>query len=604
MKRYTKKAKSATKIVLGAAANPGRTKHRLKHIAQRHKVNKSRHTQYQEWFEKYEKQVVQDLPSHAKRISSFKQQPLISILLPTYNTNPEHLRLCIQSVIDQSYEKWELCIVDDASPDGTINVIKEITKEDDRIKYIEMKVNQHIAGSTNEALKIAKGEFIALLDHDDLLMPNALFEMAKAINENPHGDLFHSDEDKVEDRKGHSDPFFKPDWSPDFLRSCNYITHFAVLRTAIVKKINGFRLGTEGAQDWDLFLRFIDAGGKVVHVPKMLYSWRKSETSTASNSGSKPYAYINQQRALRDHVARNKDVASVLPNMYLGFWNVKYHPTSTDLVSIIIPTKNQLRYIKRCLSSIVERTTYPYFEIIIVDTGSTDKDVLTFYESKFVKDNPITIVKDIKQPFNYSRACNTGVKASKGEYLLFLNNDTEVITEEWIEGMLGQARRKHVGMVGCKLLFPTKNIQHAGVVLSKRDIAFHPFYNTHQKLDIYTNIYISNIRNCSAVTAACSMVSRAKFDDVGGFDEKLRVTYNDVDLNLRLLDAGYFNVYTPYTEMYHYESVSVGRISKSERDHKEVQDAADLMRNRWGKYLAHDPFYNPNFIQHGPGYEI
>lgn len=603
MEKYTRKAKTATKTILGAVANPGKTKHRLKFAFQRRATNKGRLTKYQQWFAKYEKEVIAELDSHAGQIEEFKQKPLVSVLLPTYNTDPKHLRLCVQSVVEQSYQNWELCISDDASPEGTIDIVKELAKADKRIKYVHLKDNVHISGSTNEALAIAKGEFIALLDHDDILMPNALFEMVKAINDNPDGDLFHSDEDKVEDGKGHTDPFFKPDWSPDFIRSCNYITHFAVLRTSLVKKIGGFKLGTEGAQDWDLFLRFIDAGGKVVHVPKMLYSWRKSETSTASNSSSKPYAYINQQRVLRESITRNNEVASVLANQYLGFWNVKYHPQSTSMVSIIIPTKNQLGYIKRCLESIIEKTTYPYFEIIVVDTGSTEKKVLEFYESKFFKVNPITIVKDTKK-FNFSRACNLGAKAAKGDYFLFLNNDTEIITEEWIEGMLGHAQRPQTGMVGCKLLFPNKHVQHAGVVLSQRDIAFHPFYNVHPRLDIYTNIYISNTRNCSAVTAACSMVSAKKFKQVGGFDEGLRVTYNDVDLCLRLMDAGYYNVYTPYSELYHYESVSVGRINKSERDQEEIKAASDLMRKRWGKYLDRDPFYNPSFVQHGPGYEF
>lgn len=600
-----KKAKRATRKTLSALASPRNTKRNLILLKNQQKANKHRKEEYHSWFAKYESSLKRDIPNQKKASESFKHKPLISVVLPIYNTNTEYLKSCIQSVIDQSYEKWELCVADDASTTDILETVKEFAKTNKNIKWTRLSQNQHIAGSSNEALKLAKGEFVALLDHDDVLLPNALFEMVKAINENPDYDLFHSDEDKIEGDKNHIEPFFKPDWSPDFLRSCNYITHFAVLRRSVVDKIGGFKLGTEGAQDWDLFLRFLNETKKIKHVPKILYSWRKSETSTASDSGSKPYAYINQQRVLRDDIVRRGENASVLPSQFLGFWNIKYHPQNKSKVSIIIPTKDNYKFIKQCLESIIEKTTYPYYEVILVDTGSTDKEVLSFYESKIVKTNPVEVVELHKPEFNFSEACNYGAKKSTGEYLLFMNNDTEVITEEWIEGMLGHAQRKNTGMVGCKLLFPSNNIQHAGVVLSERDIAFHPFYNQDPRVDIFSNILIANTRNCAAVTAACSMVSRKKFDEVGGFDTGLRVTYNDVDLCLRLLDAGYFNVYTPYSELYHHESISVGKMNQGKRDHDEVKKASDLMKQRWQeKYLKNDPFYNPNFSQHGPGYEL
>ncbi len=594
----TKTAKRGVK----AALNPKRTARTLKRIQERRRANKDREEAYLIWFDKYQK-VINDFGGQKKEIAKFDKNPLISIIVPLYNTREDHLKLCIDSVTSQSYDNWELCLVDDASPKNTAQMIEPYISGRKNIKLKRLAKNQHISGASNEGLKMASGEFIALLDHDDILMPNALYEMVKAINENPGKDFFYSDEDKIDEKGKHIEPFFKPDWSMDYLLSCNYITHFAVLRKSIVDKVGGFRLGTEGAQDWDLFLRFTEETKNVHHVPKMLYSWRKSETSTAKNAKSKPYAYINQQRVLRDALAAEKVPASVVVTPFMGFWQAKYNVQGLPLVSIVIPTKDNTKLIKQCLESIVEQTTYPNFEIVLVDTGSTDRDTLDFYNSKLIKYGPVRIEKWGK-PFNFSAACNFGARKSKGEYLLFLNNDTEVITKGWIEELLGLAQQPESGMVGCKLLFPTKHIQHAGVTLCERDIAFHPFYNRDPEIDIFTNVYLNNIRNCAAVTAACSMVSRKKFEEVGGFDDELSVTYNDVDLCLKLLKAGYRNVYTPYAKLYHYESMSVGKVHTEERDQEELVEAKKIMRKRWGEILKRDPYYNDNFVQHGPGYEL
>jgi O-antigen biosynthesis protein len=594
----TKTAKRGVK----AALNPKRTARTLKKIQERRRINNDREETYLIWFDNYYKSIS-DIADQKKESAKFKEKPLISIILPIYNTNEAHLKLCIDSVISQSYENWELCIADDASTTDISERIKPHINEHKNIKLKRLDKNQHISGASNEALRIAKGDFVALLDHDDILMPNALFEMVKALNENPGKDFFYSDEDKIDENGKHIEPFFKPDWSPDYLLSCNYITHFAVLRKSIVDKIGGFRLGTEGAQDWDLFLRFTQETKKVHHVPKMLYSWRKSETSTAKNAKSKPYAYINQQRVLRDMLATEKAPASVMVTPFMGFWQVKYSVQGLPLVSIVIPTKDNHKLTKQCIESIVEQTTYPNFEIILVDTGSTEPETHRLYESKLIAKGPVKVL-EWNKTFNFSAVCNFGAQKSEGEYLLFLNNDTEVITQSWIEEMLGLAQQTEAGMVGCKLLFPTKHIQHAGVILCERDIAFHPFYNRDPEIDIFTNVYLNNIRNYAAVTAACSIVSRKKFEEVGGFDEKLRVTYNDVDLCLKLLRAGYKNIYTPYAKLYHYESMSVGKMHTEDRDKKELDEAQTIMRERWSDLLKRDPYYNDNFVQHGPGYEL
>jgi glycosyltransferase involved in cell wall biosynthesis len=597
------KVKKVVKKGIVAVVAPRYTAREVRRGLDRRRINLRRQGDYQRWFEKH-KATDEELALQRTQALKLKLQPLVSILLPIYNTPEAYLRACIDSVLAQTYTNWELCIADDASPSDIIEVVKEYAAQYPNIKWVKLTQNQHIAMSSNAAMELADGEYIALLDHDDVLLPNALFEMVSAINDNPKADLLYSDEDKIEAGIGHLEPFFKPQWSPDFLRACNYITHFAVLRHAILKDIGGFRYGTEGAQDWDLFLRFTKKTHNIVHVPKIIYSWRKSPTSTAKTAKSKPYAYVNQRRVLRESLRDNPIAASVHDHASLGFWRVRYHIQTQPRVSIIIPTKDSYELIKQCLESIVENTSYPNFEVVVVDTGSTDQAVQELYESKLVKGNDIKLFTWSKK-FNFSAVCNYGATKASGDYLLFLNNDTQVISSDWIEGLLEHAQRPDVGMVGCKLLFPNGRIQHAGVVLSERDIAFHPFYGEDPRQDIFTHIYTANIRECAAVTAACSMVSRKKFDAVGGFDETLRVTYNDVDLNLKLLKAGLRNIYTPFVELYHHESMSVGRITGGSRDKTELEKASDIMRSRWGStYLKRDPYYNENFMQHGPGYDF
>lgn len=594
---------NSAKFAVRAALHPSYGSEQIKLFRDRRLINKKRYDDYIEWFDKH-KATEEQLDRQRKISKDFKYRPLISILLPTYNTNPTYLRSCIDSVLSQSYDNWELCISDDNSTsEQTKDVIKEYVEKYDNVIVTFRKENGHISKSSNTALSMAKGDYISLLDHDDILPPNALFEVVNAINKNPEVDLIYTDEDKIDYEGNHIEPFFKPDWSPDFMNSCNMITHFATMKANIIRGVNGFTVGTHGAQDWDLFLKITAKTNNIYHIPKILYHWRKSETSTAMNANSKPYAYINQKNVLRSSVRQRKENAYIDSHVALGFWRKKYVIPTNPLVSIIIPTKNNFKYIKKCIESIIENTTYPYFEIIIVDTGSTDSQVNNFY-GKLINDNENIQIVKYKKKFNFSDACNYGADNSNGEYLLFLNNDTEVITHDWIQSLLEHAQRPEVGMVGPKLIFEDKTIQHAGIVLSERDIAFHPFYGQDERVDIFTYIYTANIRNVSAVTAACSMVSRKKFDEAGGFDPKLRVTYNDVDLNLKLRKKGYYNLYTPYAELFHYESKSVGRINTSERDSTELQEAQNEMRKRWGNYLKRDPFYNDNFEQFGPGYRL
>lgn len=556
---------------------------------------------YQEWFYR-NAPTINDLARQKVQSKRLKSQPLISVLLPTYNTNIEYLRQCIDSVLVQSYEKWELCIADDNSPNQDVrDVIKEYAKADKRIKYEFRKQNGHISEATNSALKLASGEFVALLDHDDVLMPDALYEIVQVINDNPKVGLIYSDEDKLfMNSTVHEHPFFKPDWNPDFLRSVNYITHFACIRKELVEKVGGFRKEYDGTQDWDMFLRITRETDKIVHIPKILYSWRIAENSTALDMDSKPYALMNQKKALEDDIKARGVYAEVITGAHEVYWEVKYAtPKNNPLVSVVIPTKNQLKYLKICVNSVIKKTSYQNYEIVLVDTGSDDPNVWTWYKKLTNKHKNIRVVKWHYQPFSYSKSCNFGVKESKGEYVLLLNNDTEVLTDDWMERLLGDAAREEVGAVGCMLLYPDKiKVQHAGVLVGAGGAAANALSEISlNAMNQNQHLYSMAKRNATAVTAACLMVSKDKFNEVEGFDESFRVTYNDVDLCLKLKEKGYQNIYTPHVRVLHHESISVGMPDTDGRDNKEYQIAMDEFKKRWKKYIDDDPNYNKNFTR-------
>lgn len=564
-------------------------------------------SQYLKWFHK--NFPSNQLIKQQKEISQkFKFKPKISIITPVFNTPEKFLKECIDSVLKQSYSNWELCLADDHSGNPKIRlIIEEYAKNDDRIKYIIRPKNGHISEASNSALSISSGDFIAILDHDDVLWPNALFEVVKVLNKNPQSDFIYSDEDKLdEDGKTHLDPFFKPSWSPDYLRSINYITHFTVIKKTLVKKAGGFRKKFDGAQDWDLFLTVTRSikSSNIIHIPKILYSWRKSINSSASEksvSNKKSYAFKIQKAVLEDDLKARGYHGRIIRSQYLGLWRVKYDIKNNPLVSIIIPTKEKYEHIKKCIDSIFNKITYKNFQLIIVDTGSKDKRVHDFYESIKLNHRNIRILFWDKE-FNFASVCNFGAENCDGEYLLFLNNDTEIINPDWLENMLEHAQRKEIGAVGAKLLFPNGRIQHAGIVLGiaggmvRRGIAGHPFKNFYnQRINNGYSKTVDSIRNCSAVTGACLMISKEKFKMVKGFDPVFRVAFNDVDFCLRVLKKGLINIYTPYAILYHHESISVGLPGKGDRSKREFLDEVKLMHQKWDKILYSDPFYNPNF---------
>ncbi|HSX42992.1 MAG TPA: glycosyltransferase family 2 protein [Candidatus Saccharimonadales bacterium] len=547
-----------------------------------------------------------DLKQEAQK---FTYKPLISILTPTYNTEIEHLVECIRSVQAQLYENWELCIVDDASPNAEVRAkIKELAAEDERIRYTFSKKNGHISAATNIALGMAKGEFIGLLDHDDVLWPNALHEVVKALNADKKLDFLYSDEEKIHHaRQDHQNPFFKPDWNPEFLQCVNYITHFSVLRKAVVEKVGGFRGAYDGAQDWDLFLRVTHATKRIHHIPTVLYSWRMSATSTAASTDAKPYVVEAQKTALEESLAAAGQKGIVVRGEAKDYWTVEYALESDPLISIVIPTKNLYSVVKRCVDSIYKKTTYKNFEIILVDTGSTDGNVLRWYKTLPGNHENLRIVAWPEQPFSYARSCNYGAKQAKGEYLVMLNNDTEVITPNWLQLMLADAQRADVGPVGCLLFYPGGElIQHAGIGVGLGGIAANLLSQVNMVgMQPMQHIYGRTRHEVSAVTAACLMIKKDRYDQVGGFDEEFRVTYNDVDLCLRLGKAGYRSIYNPAVKLYHHESISVGLpTEKAKRDTTEFDAAKELFKQRWGAVIKHDPHLNINISRDNARFEI
>jgi GT2 family glycosyltransferase len=609
MIRYTiRGTKSGAKKVLGK--NP-RLKETIKQVLfTQLGLPLVSHQVYQLWLQRNIPDFI-EITRLREEAASFAYQPLISVLVPTYNTDPGFLRDCLNSVRAQVYDKWELCIVDDGSPNDTVrSIIKEYAAKDSRIRYTFLEQNQHIARATNEAIALATGEFVALLDHDDLLWPNALYEVVKALNEDRGLDFLYTDEDKItEDRFEHLAPFFKPDWNPDFLRSVNYMAHFAVIRKEIVERIDGFREGYEGAQDWDLFLRITRVTQKIHHIPKIVYSWRVHRLSTAKGTQAKPYAVEAQRKALTDDLCLRhyEDARIEIDKKHTGYWQMTYPVRGEPLISIVIPSKNHYKVVRRCINSIYKKTTYSNFEIVLVDTGSSEKRVLRWYQKLQQQHANFTLVHWPEQPFSYSRVCNKGAEVAKGSLLVMLNNDTEVITPNWLELMAGDALRNEIGAVGCLLFYPDgRHIQHAGVGVGLGGLAANSFslMTLMQEMTQTQHLMLNTKHNMTAVTAACMMIRKDLFFEVGGFSEEFRVTYNDVDLCLRLYEKGYQNLYTPYVRLLHHESLSLGSPEEKKRDTKEIRTAQQLFRERWARYVAHDPNLNQNLTKENALYDL
>ncbi|HAY6985906.1 TPA: glycosyltransferase family 2 protein, partial [Enterococcus faecium] len=554
---------------------------------------------YAEWISRHEKP---DLKEQRKEAQGFAYRPLISILMPVYNVEIKWLEKCIDSVLDQTYDHWELCISDDASTDPAIRkCLESYQAKDDRIKVVFRKENGHISLATNSALEIAEGEFIALLDNDDELPPFALYEVAKVLNVHPELDVIYSDEDKIDADGNRFDPHFKADWSPDTLMGNNYISHLGVYRTSIVKELGGFRKGYEGSQDYDLVLRVTEQipADHIYHIDRVLYHWRTIPGSTASNGEAKSYIYDSGVKALTDALSRRNIKGSVRPGRISGFYEIAYDVLQEDLVSVIIPTKNGYEDLKTCVDSIIEKTSYSNYEIIIADNGSTDpkmQELFAEYKHQ-LKDRFIVELIDI--PFNYSRINNLAAEKANGKYFLFLNNDTEVIEPDWMTVMVSYAQFDRIGCVGAKLFYPDDTTQHAGVLLGIGGVAGHALNNYDRTHCGYFGRLVIDV-NYLAVTAACMMVKAADFNAVNGFDETLEVAFNDVDLCLKVYELGRYNVYAHQAELYHFESKSRGYEDTPEKQRRFAGEIKK-MQDKWPAYIAHDPFYNDNLTKEGIG---
>ena len=543
---------------------------------------------YEQWYENH-KALPEELEK--QKNEKWKRKPLISIVVPVYNTPQVFLRQMIESVQNQSYSEWELCIGNASPENKEMKKILEEYKNDARIKEVEIPENKGISQNTNRAMEIASGELIGLLDHDDLLAPNALYEIAKAVNEHLDAEVIYTDEDKVTtDLKEHFQPHLKPDFNLDLLRSNNYICHFFVASRDLIKRVGGFRPEFNGAQDYDLILRCTEQAKQIMHIPKILYHWRVHKASTADNPASKMYAFDAGKRAIEEHLVRCRTKGTVQHTKDLGFYRVKYEVCGEPLVSIIIPNKDQSEALKKCLDSIREKTSYRNYEIIIVENNSEEPETFAFY--KKIAGEKIKVVT-WEGEFNYSAINNFGVRHARGDYLLLLNNDVEIINGDWLTEMLSHCQRKEVGIVGAKLYYPDNTIQHAGIIIGIGGVAGSVFVGLPRAFSGY--LHKASIQlDLSAVTAACMLVKRSVFEQVGGLEEKLKVAFNDVDFCLRVREKGYLVVYDPYAELYHYESKTRGAEDTKEKIRR-FQTEIEYMRSHWiGLLKKGDPYYNCN----------
>ena len=554
---------------------------------------------YQKWIEKYEPKYDE---LEKQRETTFEYMPKISIVVPMYNTPEKYFKELLESITEQTYENWELCLAD-GSPEKAEYLEDLIQPLGDKIKYKLLSENKGISGNSNEALKLATGDFIALLDHDDIIPKFALYEIVKTINENPDVDFIYTDEDKIlEENEKRISPHFKQDYAIDTLRSYNYICHFSIFKKELMDKLGGFNSEFDGSQDYDLILRATEQAKHIVHIPKILYNWRISSTSVASGAAAKPYAYEAAKRAILASIERHGiHGAKVEDSRIIGLYKVTYPVKGEPKISIIIPNKDHKKDLKRCIKSIL-KSTYKNYEIIIVENNSKEKNIFKYYK-KLEKNPNIKIEKCEMSIFNYSKLNNYGASKANGEYFVFLNNDTKIITNNWLETIISNCQREEIGAIGAKLIYKNKRIQHAGVVLNLTGTAGHVNWNEKENNPGYFGRIMIQ-QNVSAVTGALLGVSKKNFDQVNGFDETFPIAYNDVDFCLKIQDIGKLITYNPYIEAYHYESQSRG-YEDTEEKQKRLKKEENKLKKKWKKYFdVTDKYYSPNIRTDVPNMRI
>ncbi len=551
---------------------------------------------YDRWIHDFE------APDHTMitlRLPLFRLQPRISIVMPVFNTDPAELTAAIESVLKQSYGNWELCIADDGSTKPEAGeIVRKYRDKEDRIKVVFREQQGGISAACNTAADLATGDFLTFLDHDDVLAPHALAYVCELLDRQPDADMIYSDEDKIDRRGRRYEPFFKPDWSPDLLLSENYICHLLVLRSDLVRRIGGFRSDCDGSQDYDLVLKATGEASNIQHISKVLYHWRAGVASTASTIDNKHYALAAAQRAIAASLEQTNPGARLEPSQIVGRWRVRYPISDGARVSIIIASGGKAEILRTNIESIQAKTTYPNYEIVIVDNSKSFiiKNLVEEFNLGMPK---IRYVDQRNKPFNYSALNNTAARECDSPILLFLNDDTSVIAEDWLGAMVELVERPEVGAVGAKLLYPDGRIQHAGVVMGLFDNCGHAF----KSLDGSTSHYFDFsdvIRNVCAVTGACLMAKSQVFWQVGGFDETdFAVAFNDIDLCLKIGAAGHRVLYTPHALLHHYEA-----FSKTSKDLIPHPLEVARMRSKWGDVIAHDPFYSPNLTRNDEDYSL
>jgi GT2 family glycosyltransferase len=563
----------------------------------RHLSETTPQAEYRRWIARFEPAPA-DLAG--QRQHRFPRSPKVSVAVPVYNPPTAYLDAMVRSVLTQTYANWELCLADASTEPHVGPMLEAFAAADPRVRVTFLATNGGIVANSNAALATATGDFVALVDHDDTLAPFAFFEIVSAVNAAPDADFLYSDEDKLDRDGRRAEPNFKPDWSPETLRSRNYICHLTVLKRSLVEEIGGFRPGFDGSQDYDLVLRASERARQIVHVPHVLYHWRMHEQSTAANKGSKGYAYEAGRRAVQEHLDRLGVAATVHDGPILGTYQVVYHLRTQPLVSVVVPNKDCPELLARCVDSLA-KGSYANYELLVVENGSQRPETFAYYRELLKQ--PHVRVLEWTKPFNYAAVNNFAATQARGELLLFLNNDIEAISPDWLEALVKVVVQPGVGAVGAKLYYADDTIQHAGIVVGMGGVAGHGFLNFPRQAAGYMQRLMFT-QNVAAVTGACLICPKKVFDSVGGFDEGFVLAFNDVDLCLQILRKGYRVVWTPDAELYHLESKTRGYEDTPEKQRRFKREF-DLFHLKWGTFLkAGDPYYSPHFRLDRPDFAL
>jgi len=575
---------------------------RLPGVLQRHRVVEDFYRDYPAWAAADERAAARRVAAYAEEVAQWPARPRFSVLMPVFCPPLPFLEQAVQSVVDQGYPHWELCIVDDGSPDSAhFGWLDALAAREPRVRFLRRPENGGIARATNDALASANGDYCLFLDQDDLLARGALFEFAAHVAGRPHADVVYADEDRIDAAGERSQPFFKPDWDPEWLRTTNCVLHPVAVRTALLRQLGGLRAGLDGVQDWDLMLRLAETSrpDAVGHIPHVLYHWREHPGSTAAGVYEKSGIVAAQARALRDSIARRGDTADIEPAA--GGWRIRYAlPADPPLASIVIPTRDRVELLRRCVTGLRERTDYARWEAIIVDNDSADPEALQFIAS-LAGDRRFKVLRE-RGGFNYSALCNAGADAAGGDIVVLLNNDIDPINADWLDELVAHALRPEIGLVGAMLYYPDDTIQHAGVVLGLNGVADRPYIGYPRGFRGLDGRLLA-VHTVSAMITACSAVRRDVYRAAGGMDETLAIACNDLDLCLRVAALGYRNILTPHAELYHDESASRGYHYRTETNAQEVADEARF-REKWRGKLGRDPTYNPNLTLDGTAFSL